>query len=247
MALRAFHGDPAIKAFFLARVREHRDADALIHGTYWEHGKGCAVGCTVHSGHHAAYEQELGIPRILAHLEDGIFENLAPPDDVLWPERFLAAIPVGADLAMVWPQFALQLLGDEGHGVVRFVQAQRHARQKAGIENVVALYQHWVLSGEKPTTTTAAYAAANAAYAAEASYVAYAAYAAAYAAYAVEASYAGEAAYAANAAAFAASVSNAANAAEAAEAVEAARLWQAQTLIALLTAASVDVKNLVSV
>jgi hypothetical protein len=62
----AFHGDPAIKAFYLGRVRAHRKADEIRHGFYWQGGKGCAVGCTLHSNSHTAYEDELGIPRILA-------------------------------------------------------------------------------------------------------------------------------------------------------------------------------------
>jgi len=71
--LRAFHGDPAIKAEYLARVTAHEQADEIIHGLYWEHGKGCAVGCTIHSDRHDAYETELGLPTWLAFFVDGIF------------------------------------------------------------------------------------------------------------------------------------------------------------------------------
>src|SRR5437868_8992456 len=99
--LRAFHGDPAIKAKYLERVRAHREADQLVRGLYWDGWKGCAVGCTIHSGDHRAYETELGIPRNVAHLEDSIFERLRPGDAQDWPERFLEAIAVGADLALV--------------------------------------------------------------------------------------------------------------------------------------------------
>ena len=56
--MRAFHGDPKVKTKYLKRVRAHRAADQIIHGTYWEDGKGCAVGCTIHSSDHAAYETE---------------------------------------------------------------------------------------------------------------------------------------------------------------------------------------------
>lgn len=75
MTLLAFHGDKAIKAKYLARVKAHAEADEIIHGTYWEKGKGCAVGCTIHSEKHSAYETELGMPIILARLEDRIFEG----------------------------------------------------------------------------------------------------------------------------------------------------------------------------
>jgi hypothetical protein len=101
-AFVAFHGDLAIKETYLKRVREHAAADQLVQGYgYWKDGKGCAVGCTLHSGSHAAYETELGLPRALAHLEDRIFEGLPVEEARSWPERFLAAARPGADLSAV--------------------------------------------------------------------------------------------------------------------------------------------------
>lgn len=44
----SYHSDPAIKASFLARVEGHFAVDEVIKGQYWQAGKGCAVGCTVH-------------------------------------------------------------------------------------------------------------------------------------------------------------------------------------------------------
>src|SRR2546421_7216836 len=101
----AFHGDPKIKAKYLKRVRAHRKADQIIHGTYWQDGKGCAIGCTVHSSSYKAYEDELGIPLILAKLEDKIFESLENGDSLIWPEHFLKCIKVGSDLSSVWDHF----------------------------------------------------------------------------------------------------------------------------------------------
>ena len=88
--LIAYHGDPKVKEKYLARVRAHAAADEIIHGIYWTGSKGCAVGCTIHSDNHAAYETELGIPRIIARLEDGIFEGLSNGRSKLWPEQFLS-------------------------------------------------------------------------------------------------------------------------------------------------------------
>lgn len=107
--LLAFHGDPAIKQKYLDRVRMHRAADEIVSGQYWERGKGCAVGCTLHGSRHSDYEVELGMPRVLARLEDGIFERTFHVDTIAakaWPEEFLTAPKVGADLSMVWPVFA---------------------------------------------------------------------------------------------------------------------------------------------
>lgn len=133
----AFHGEPKLKDAAVARLREHREADLLVRGTYWSpvgHGErhrvyqGCAVGCLVAEAvcrrgrntlrfvgrldYLAAYEEFFGIPSVLAQIEEGLFEGsygpvpgitrvYAPPPElyVTWPERFLTAIPVGADLS----------------------------------------------------------------------------------------------------------------------------------------------------
>lgn len=113
----AFHNDKKIKATYLKRIRNHAKADEIIKGRYWENGKGCAVGCTIHSSQHASYETELGIPAKLAHLEDVVFENLTNGDAKAWPERFLKAIPVGADLQWVWADFAAWMMDDAEWGI----------------------------------------------------------------------------------------------------------------------------------
>lgn len=55
--MKSFHNDQKIKTKYLARVRAHQKADEIIKGQYWEDGKGCAVGCTLHSSNHNAYEK----------------------------------------------------------------------------------------------------------------------------------------------------------------------------------------------
>ena len=175
--LIAFHGKKETKSFYLNRVKEHRIKDELLQRATGENGKGCAVWCTLNKYEHASYETELGIPIVLARLEDGIFEALSVEKSQKWPERFLKAIKPGADLSMVWPKFAHWLLINRENGVIR------HAKQKPtkkAIQDVAELYQRWI-KGDKPTTEewlvsrSAAYAAA----AADADADAYAAYAAA--------------------------------------------------------------------
>jgi hypothetical protein len=87
--LRAFHGDPTVKDKYLSRVKAHRDADQIIHGIYWEGGKGCAVGCTIHSANHSSYETKLGVPAWLAHLEDRLFEAMDNGRAKDWPVEFI--------------------------------------------------------------------------------------------------------------------------------------------------------------
>ncbi len=83
--MQAYHNKPEIKETYLQRVRAHKAADEIIKGTYWEDGKGCAVGCTIHDSDHSRYEAELGIPEWLARVEDVIFEGLPNRRASLWP------------------------------------------------------------------------------------------------------------------------------------------------------------------
>jgi len=248
--LLAFHGSSDIKTKYLNRVREHREADQLVQGVTWDKQsqKGCAIGCTLHGYSHSAYEEELGIPAVLAQLEDGIFEGLSVPDSREWPERFLSAIQPGADLSMVWPQFAHWLLVDPDHGAIRHAKAQS---TRDAIQGVAALYSEWA-AGKKPARERwlSARSAAYAADAADAADAAYAAYAAAYAAAADAAD--ADAAYAAADAATAAADS-AADSAAAADAYaataaadsaarkarQAARRVQADKLVSLMSAAQI--------
>jgi hypothetical protein len=111
----AYHNDPAIKADILAQLERHRRADALVQGYgYWEDGKGCAVGCTLHSGNHMEYESRFGIPVMIARLEDCIFEGLPAEQARQWPERLMSAIEPGSDLSRVGWKFLHWLFTDEG-------------------------------------------------------------------------------------------------------------------------------------
>jgi hypothetical protein len=112
----SFHSDPSIKSNYLARVAGHADADEIVKGRYWENGKGCAVGCTIHGEAHESFERELGIPRMLAWLEDVIFEGLPNRFAKTWPERFLSSIVPGRDLSPVGWEFLHWLLTESGLG-----------------------------------------------------------------------------------------------------------------------------------
>ena len=232
----AFHGKQEIKDFYISRVNAHRLADEIVKGVYWEKGKGCAVGCTLHSSKHSAYEIELGIPTILARLEDGIFECLPLNQAKLWPEKFLEAINIGSDLSEIWPKFARWLLIDEEFSVIQYA---KNDDQKKSIQTIADYYlihkeiteQQWRDAAYAAYAAYATYAAddadaddaayAAAAYAADAAYAAAAA--ATYATYAAAATYATYAAYAAYAAAD-----------DADDAVENHRIVQADKLLELL-------------
>ncbi len=86
--LLAYHNDPAIKRKYVRRVEAHRKADELTQGVGWESNgvtRGCAVGCTFDAYEHSRGPVEIGVPVVLMHLEDAIFEGLQRADAVLWP------------------------------------------------------------------------------------------------------------------------------------------------------------------
>jgi len=231
--MHAYHSNPQLKAQFIRLLRWHQEQDKIVQGSYqdtdeagahftvngWSFasfGAGCAVGCSIESlriiqgkagadyQDHAAYEELIGVPRVLARLEDGIFERLPIEEAKQWPIQFAESIPVGADLARVWPRFAVWLMDDAEFGVIRFA---RNDRQRAAIQDVADAYRR-VLEGQEVTRTEWRQYAADAADAADAAAAAaYAAYAAAYAADA-----AADAAYAAAAAAAYAYAADAADA-----------------------------------
>lgn len=120
----AYHNDPALKAKLLEGLQAHAAADEIVKGTYWQKGRGCAVGCASdvlglprHNDHEALAEAT-GIPVMLHRLQDRIFEGLPLAEAKTWPIRFSEAAEPGADLSLVGWQFLAWLVEDvlERHG-----------------------------------------------------------------------------------------------------------------------------------
>jgi hypothetical protein len=135
--VKAFHNDMSIKNKYTARVLAHFEADELIKGRYWENGRGCAVGCTIHGAEHARYETELGIPEWLALLEDTIFEGLPLERAKVWPSEFLNVIHVGAELEKVKAPFMIFIL----KSTLDKFDHEKSPEVKAVVERVIALYE----------------------------------------------------------------------------------------------------------
>lgn len=108
--LKAFLNDPKIKTKYLSRVCAHAKADEIVRGIYWEEDRGCAVGCTIHSSNHNAYETELGIPEWLARVEDQLFEGVSMEYAKTWPVSFLKSINTGANLEKIKGPFLIYVL-----------------------------------------------------------------------------------------------------------------------------------------
>ena len=141
----AYHNKESIKTKYLDRVAAHAAADEIIQGQYWEGGKGCAVGCTIHGSNHSKYETELGVPESLAHLQDALFEALPLERAKLWPGQFLAAIKVGADLSGVCRQYIAWSVRD-------LAGAIKKPGIKAIVERMATLMER-SLAGDEPSET----------------------------------------------------------------------------------------------
>jgi len=156
--LSAFHGDQKIKDFYIDRIRQHREADQLVRGTSvrgtsWDSttNTGCGIGCTLNAYDHQAYETELGIPELIAHLEDSIFEGLPEADAMEWPGKFLKAIPIGADLTKIIPQIVIWQFEDETWGLQNTQEIKDDPKLAIACTDLVALYRR-ELAGGRVTT-----------------------------------------------------------------------------------------------
>ena len=118
----SFFGEQTLKDSVIARVKEHQRLDQIIQRVYWDGQNGCAIGCVLHSHDHMAYETQLGLPVFLAYMDEHIFEELPLNEATAWPLRFLEAVPVGVDLALVFPRFTHWLLSDP-QGVRQYADA----------------------------------------------------------------------------------------------------------------------------
>jgi hypothetical protein len=169
--MRAYHGSQKLKDEFIGLLQWHQEQDKIIQGEYWDGERGCAIGCSLQSlavitgrplSHqdHVLYEELIGVPRVLARLEDGIFEGLSPADSKFWPAAFAAAIPVGADLSLVWPRFAIWLLAGPIEGVICFAKTDAQRKTILAVADAYGL----VLEGNPPSTSEWRALAAAAAY-----------------------------------------------------------------------------------
>jgi hypothetical protein len=127
----------------------------------------------------AEAERLFNVPQVLWKLKDSISEGLSVDESKEWPLRFARAIPVGADLSLIWPKFASWLLMDS----IRYVRSEKAIQ---AIQWVADLYENLIRGvpvsrGQWKNARAAAYAAhgADAAYAAAAAYAYTAAHAAA--------------------------------------------------------------------
>lgn len=108
----SFFGEPALKSAVRRRVAEHQRLDQIVQGTYWESGRGCFIGCSLHSSEHDAFPRLLGLPEWYAHLGEAIFEGLSGGEHSTFALEVYDATPVGANLDRVRDLFLIETLAD---------------------------------------------------------------------------------------------------------------------------------------
>lgn len=167
MSALAWHNDAALKERTVAALRKDREIDAFVQGTYISKDpeaalgfRGCAIGCVVQSQRgiiasdtenwHQMVEDDLGIPLVVSHLIDRIFEDLSTDDEqhAQFAVDAIDAVPVGADLSLVSARFMIDILGDDEHGVLQFAGDREDVT--ASINQVIALYERR-LDGDEPS------------------------------------------------------------------------------------------------
>ena len=164
----SFNSNPMVKQQRLANLREQRRNGYITQKGGDSPYYGRASTYTVHHLAHSTYELELQIPRVLAQIEDHIFEYLPASRAETFPERFVEATPVGKDLSMVFAKFGMAVLQHFGkrHRGLRSVlsgQLESHpcirdnigTRAAANFDAVFDLYRKWTL--DEPNVELAAY------------------------------------------------------------------------------------------
>jgi hypothetical protein len=167
--LRAYHGDQALKDEQVAKARTHREASEFDKHTYFSKNgetRVCAVGCLTEdpNGGHHKYPELFCIPEWMAYLEEMIFVGLPDEKMVLWPERFLGAIPVGADFDGLADRLAIRRLKEECLPLSGHWPESVKAQVVASIEQTIAALEG---KGDREAAESAAESAESAAESAE--------------------------------------------------------------------------------
>lgn len=153
----SYHNDENIKKLIVFEMRKHQEQDQFVKNTYGreEGGKfnGCAVGCAIDSinialgkryrnSDHKVFEEELGIPEWLAHLQDSFFEVLPIGENSQFAVDFLESIPVGVNLGPVKYNFCEFLMRECLERVLELPYLSYSIREQvlSAIRGVMSMY-----------------------------------------------------------------------------------------------------------
>lgn len=138
--MQAYHDDAGLKADLLARVTA-RNA-AACDKPKWANANYVNFADKASS----TSEADLGIPALLARIQERIFIRMSNDRARTFPQRFVAAIPVGADLTLATRRFLHEIASD-------FVAQTADEATRRRYEPALAISARWargeaVASGE---------------------------------------------------------------------------------------------------
>lgn len=150
MADSAFHGDPAVKAQALERLRRHIAGGSFVYFPAWEDGKANVIGAVVEADDTPSYAAQLGYPIALAETLPMFVNGFRPKAEAeRFAEAWLERTPVGADLTRIVSQLVLEMLGNPDLVAL----TERHPAVKQGRLAIMALHRR-AIDGDEPDRKT---------------------------------------------------------------------------------------------
>ena len=106
-ALRAYHGDPAVKAAHVKRFADHRAAGDVVQNVGFDSLHGGLIGCVLNADQPEWLPTDVGWPVWFGELAEAIFGGLPIDEAIQFGADVLEAVPVGANLELVRIPFLL--------------------------------------------------------------------------------------------------------------------------------------------
>jgi hypothetical protein len=131
----AYHNNAKLKASMSSDMHFTISEGLIIQGMSFRDVVRCVS--RVENGSYKTLEEEIGIPSLIAQLAEFIFEGLEYEKAKKFTTDFLEAIPVGADLSMVWPKLIHYVMVDNEVGLINFVKTEY---SKFAIERLAHLF-----------------------------------------------------------------------------------------------------------
>ncbi len=150
MADSAFHGDPAVKAQALERLRRHIAGGSFVYFPAWEDGKANVIGAVMEADDTPGYAVRLGYPVALAEALPMFVNGFRPKAEAeRFAEAWLERTPVGADLTRIVSQLVLEMLGNPDLVAL----TDRHSAVEQSRLAIMALHRR-AIDGDEPDRKT---------------------------------------------------------------------------------------------
>ncbi|MBB4099331.1 hypothetical protein [Sphingomonas kyeonggiensis] len=150
MRVVTFHGDLAVKAQALERLRHHIMAGNFVYFPAWEDGKANVIGAVMEADDTPGYAEKLGYPLGLADTLPMFVNGFRPQAEAArFADAWLERTPVGADLTQIVSQLVLDLLANPE----LVAMTKRHPDVERGRRAIMALHQRAV-DGDEPDRKT---------------------------------------------------------------------------------------------